>query len=79
MYGHAVNPVNESTNKRVIVHTMNQNMKGKQMTVEDFIERIRKEVAVVRNHYPELEGYTLYDLRLKFPEGQVELNMEFRR
>jgi hypothetical protein len=62
-----------------ILHRVESNVQGSPMTVESFLDMIRREVELVRSRHPELDGYHLYDLKIKFPDGNMDLEMEFRR
>jgi hypothetical protein len=65
--------------KQFVIHKVGSNIKGKQLTVEQFLDTVRKEVEVVRAQHPELDGFSLYDLKIKFPNNEIEFHMEFRR
>lgn len=65
-------------NRIVIQRTIEQSFAGHGIRIDEWMERLRKEVQLARESDPTLEPYHLHDLRFQFDGRGVIVHMDFR-
>lgn len=65
--------------RRLVERPVTGTLYNKKMRVDDFIDRLRKEITLVRREDPSLAEYHLHDVTLSFQNDVIMLHIDFRR
>jgi hypothetical protein len=68
----------EYERKRMIQRRIENPFFGQNLRIEEFMDRLRREVARAREADPSLEPYHLHDLSFQFDVRAIVLHMDFR-
>ncbi|GIM48363.1 hypothetical protein DNHGIG_39120 [Collibacillus ludicampi] len=73
-----MNVIPEYARKRQVERRIENPFSGQNLRIEEFMDRLRREVELAREADPSLESYHLHDLSFQFRDRAIILHMDFR-
>ncbi|BCJ88556.1 hypothetical protein [Effusibacillus dendaii] len=70
--------VQTQESKRLVERCMDNAFHCNPLRMDELIDRLQREVSLVRREDPSLDGYHLHDVKVSFRQGVV-LHIDFRR
>lgn len=65
--------------RRLVESQLQEKIRDRYISVDDFLDVLRRQVAAVREEDPSLQAYHLHDLKVRVKSDDVQLQFDFRR
>lgn len=65
--------------KRVVEWYVKNDIHERPVRMDEFIDRLRREISKVRRENPSLEEYHLHDMTMSFQSHDIILHFDFRK
>ncbi|MFC4766282.1 hypothetical protein [Effusibacillus consociatus] len=65
--------------KRLVERRLETGLDSQPLRMDEFIDRLRREISLVRREDPTLDEFHLHDVKLSFQNQGIILQIDFRR